>query len=477
MKRSSLRAMHLSLLAAVMLAGAPVKGIGAARETPEWLNWELGVQAYTFRNFTFCQTLERCRELGVTVVEIYPGQRIGGGLPGATNHHMDAATRMRLLGKLAAARVRLGAYGVVNGKDPGDWRRIFEFARAMGISTVVSEPPPEQMDMIEALCREFGTNLAIHNHAKPSRYWGPEKVLEVCKGRDRRIGACADLGHWARSGLDPTACLRKLEGRVISLHLKDVNLAGTDGVCVPLGTGVGRLPRVFAELRRQRFHGLFSIEYESDPRDPLPAVRQCVEYFRRCQALSTIELLAGKALPPGMSWNVRDTWRRLDRSANAKWPEPEKIDLSAYVDTTDDGRGRIAASGEGFPNEHYPNAFDNKSSTKWCIKTPTIWIQYEYPGKERHRVTAYTITSANDSPDRDPCYWKLLGSNDGKTWTVVDSREKELFFMRFQKRLFKVKTPGAYHIYKLDVTRNHGNPTTSQLAEIELLEDKPGKGR
>jgi len=51
----------------------------------------------------------------------------------------------------------------------------------------------------------------------------------------------------------------------------------------------------------------------------------------------------------------------------------------------------------------------------------------------------------------------------------------ELFFMRFQKQLFKVKNPGKYRMYKLDVTRNHGNPTTSQLAEIELLEDVPGK--
>ena len=64
--------------------------------------------------------------------------------------------------------------------------------------------------------------LAIHNHPQPSHYWDVDTVLATCKGRSKWIGACADTGHWCRSGLNPVACCKLLEGRLINFHLKDV---------------------------------------------------------------------------------------------------------------------------------------------------------------------------------------------------------------------------------------------------------------
>ena len=36
------------------------------------------------------------------------------------------------------------------------------------------------------------------------------------------IGSSADVGHWRRDGLNQIDCLKKLEGRIISLHFKDI---------------------------------------------------------------------------------------------------------------------------------------------------------------------------------------------------------------------------------------------------------------
>lgn len=175
--------------------------------------------------------------------------------------------------------------------------------------------------------------------------------------------------------------------------------------------------------------------------------------------------------PEGMTWEIFDVWEGVEDSADdGKWhlSEPEEVDTSGYIDTTDGRDAVILASGEGVKQkEHYTKAFDNTES-KWCIITPTLWIQYQYPAGARHRVTAYTLTSANDAPGRDPKKWNLLGSNDGKNWEILDTRSGEKFSARHQKRLFEVSSPGSYNCYKFDVMENHGEDTT-QFAELELL--------
>ena len=106
--------------------------------------------------------------------------------------------------------------------DEAESRKVFEFAKKMGIDTLVAEPEPAALDTVEKLCKEYNIKVAIHDHPKPSHYWNPDTVLEAVKGRTPLMGACADTGHWLRSGLDPVECLKKLEGRVICLHFKDL---------------------------------------------------------------------------------------------------------------------------------------------------------------------------------------------------------------------------------------------------------------
>jgi sugar phosphate isomerase/epimerase len=100
---------------------------------------------------------------------------------------------------------------------------MFGFAQDMGIETLTAEPAAEALDLVDTLCREYEIKVAIHNHPKPSNYWHPDKVLEACRGRSKWIGACADTGHWMRSGVRPLEALKKLKGRIISFHFKDLN--------------------------------------------------------------------------------------------------------------------------------------------------------------------------------------------------------------------------------------------------------------
>ena len=94
---------------------------------------------------------------------------------------------------------------------------------------LVAEPPTNALDIVEKLCIEYNIKVAIHDHPKGhSIYWNPEAVLAAIKGRTPLMGACADVGHWVRSGLDPVECLKKLDGHIIALHFKDLNKYGPD---------------------------------------------------------------------------------------------------------------------------------------------------------------------------------------------------------------------------------------------------------
>ena len=125
-----------------------------------------------------------------------------------------------------------------------------------------------------------GSTLAIHNHPAPSIYWNPDTVVEACQGHSTRVGACADTGHWVRSGIDPLEAMRKLEGRIIGLHIKDVDRQAADAEDVPWGTGVGEVQALLKEVYRQGASPVFSIEYEApDGHDPYDEVAQCVRYF------------------------------------------------------------------------------------------------------------------------------------------------------------------------------------------------------
>lgn len=247
-------------------------------------DWYVGFQAYTFRMFSFEEALEKGSSIGLEYVETYFGQKLEKDSDVIIQFTMDEKNRQKMKELLKKYNVKLISSGVVSGRNDQEWEDIFGFAKEMGIQTITSEPKPEDLDLVEGLADKFGINVAIHNHPKPSRYWDPGVVLESLAGRSKRLGVCADTGHWMRSGLDPLECLKKLEGRIITLHFKDLNEKTAEAHDVPWGTGVSDIPVLLQELKRQNFSGYFMIEYEHNWENSLPEVKQCVDNFNKMVA-------------------------------------------------------------------------------------------------------------------------------------------------------------------------------------------------
>jgi sugar phosphate isomerase/epimerase len=260
-------------------ADAPAKGAPAA----DRMGWRLGCQAWSFNHFTFFEAIDKTSSLGLKYIEAFPGQTLSKEHEGhLVDENMSVGSEEALKKKLAESGVTLVNYGVCGlSEDEAANRRIFQWAKRMGIETLVAEPPEKAMELLDKLCGEYQINVAIHNHPTPSHYWNPNTVLRAVKDRSKRIGACADTGHWVRSGLDPVESLKKLEGRIICLHFKDLNKKAMDAHDVPWGTGVCEVRKMLAELSRQRFRGVFSIEYEYHWDKSLPEIAQCVEFFEK----------------------------------------------------------------------------------------------------------------------------------------------------------------------------------------------------
>jgi sugar phosphate isomerase/epimerase len=246
----------------------------------------IGCQAYTFNHFTVFEAIEKTASAGGKVIEFYPGQKLSKEEPNVSwDHNASAETMQKVKDKLAEFRVKAVNYGVVNiPKDEVEARKVFEFAKAMGLRAVTTESV-DAIDTIEKLVKEYDIMVGFHDHPRQTnnpnyKMWDPNYILSVVKDRDARIGSCADTGHWVRSSLVPVECLKILKGRIISSHLKDLNEMGPAAHDVPYGTGVSGIPVILQELKAQGFTGNLSIEYEHHWENSTPEVAQCIGFVR-----------------------------------------------------------------------------------------------------------------------------------------------------------------------------------------------------
>ena len=201
------------------------------------------------------------------------------------------------------------SYGVVTPNTENDWKQLFEFAKGMGLKQFASEPEPKFIPLVSKLADEYKVNVAFHNHPRPSRYWSPDTLIKYTAGYSKRLGSCADIGHWVRSSLDPVQMMKKLQGRIFELHMKDLHekpnaeytafqmsrpAPGQGGQAqganrpqppagphdVPWGTGISNIKAVLEELKRQHFKGPIFAEYEYNWMNNAPEIAQSLKYVR-----------------------------------------------------------------------------------------------------------------------------------------------------------------------------------------------------
>ena len=267
------------LLAATASFAAPIP------ETAKVGQFFAGCQAYSFRLYSVFEAIDKTAQAGGKTIEFYPGQKFDD--TAKWDHNATPEMIEKVKKHLADKGLTAVGYGVVKlGKDAAQDRKVFEFCKAMGISIVVTEPDVAGLDGIEALVKEFDIKMAIHNHPKRPLdraylFWDPNYVLGLVKDRDPRMGSCADVGHWVRSGLDPVECIKILKGRIFDSHMKDLTEFGNvKAHDLPFGQGKSNIAGILAEYAAQGYPGPLHCEYEHNWETSVPEITQCLDFVK-----------------------------------------------------------------------------------------------------------------------------------------------------------------------------------------------------
>ena len=187
-----------------------------------------------------------------------------------------------------------------------------------------------------------------------------------------------------------------------------------------------------------------------------------------------------QATPPAFSTSFEDSTdfiqstvdkdsQNADRIQNVSGSASEQMigDITKFV-----VQSSIAGSGQISDTESKVRIIDSNTSTKWLSKdnapstTAPIWISFQIQAAKA--VQAYSIVSANDSSERDPKDWNFYGSDNGSTWTVLDTQSGITFANRFQQKIFQFENSTAYQYYKLEITANAGDAGMTQFSDMNI---------
>ena len=243
---------------------------------------KIALQGFTFRKFSVEKTGEIMGKLGVRNIELFPGQRAFENSDEKLSHKAPKESWQKFADMLKKVGLKAVSYGVVNSSGEDEAQRIADFAQALGISQIITENTGENLALLAAKAKEKNIKVGIHHHAKDSKsnkYYDPDVMLKAVSETDNAY-ANPDIGHWARCGTEAVGALRKLDGRILSVHIKDHTKFGDmKSKCAPFGEGDLNLPHILAELDRQGFDGYYVLENEHIADAPYETLEKCIDYL------------------------------------------------------------------------------------------------------------------------------------------------------------------------------------------------------
>lgn len=254
---------------------------------------QLGIQSWTCRNMTFDEVVEFAAKHQIKNLQLI-GKHID---PKGTKE--ESLRKKAILDARGMTCYTFGVNGTSMDKEAN--RKLFEFAKLMGIKIIVVEPKNlAEWDNLEQLVKEYDIKLAIHNHGTGSVYGDPATVQKVLAERDARIGVCLDIGWVTAAGFNAAKVFREYNGRVFDMHLKDKTVvpaapgamvddkkggkkpAGPTVLDVEIGTGQAAYKELFAEIKKAKWSGVMAIETDNAgfAQDPNKLVAGAVTFFK-----------------------------------------------------------------------------------------------------------------------------------------------------------------------------------------------------
>lgn len=235
-------------------------------------SFSLGIAGYTFVRQTIDKSIEMMKKVGVNNISI-------------KDFHMPYKSTQdqinEVVGKFKNAGLNVYGVGVVYMTTKEFVDLAFEYARMAGVKTIICAPNYELLPYIDEKVKSTDFRLAIHNHGPDNTlYPNPADIWNNIKNLDPKIGICIDIGHTVRNGDDPVKDILQYRSRIFDVHIKDVDKASKEGKTLEMGRGIIDIPGVVSALRKIKFTGSCSLEYEKDMQDPIAGIAESIGYWK-----------------------------------------------------------------------------------------------------------------------------------------------------------------------------------------------------
>jgi sugar phosphate isomerase/epimerase len=269
--------------AMTVVAGFPLTGCAkepssaapsTAPPSDPWRGLKAGIATYSFRKLALDACIKGIQRVDLHYCSIKDAHL---ALTSTPEQRKEVSKQFRDAGIMPLS------CGNITIKNEAMARQAFEYARDIGVPTIVCAPDPDTLPMLDKMVKEFDVKLAIHNHGPEAPHFkSPTEVWEAIQSVDPRIGLCIDVGHTFRAGEDPAEAMRKYKTRLYDCHFKDVADPHGKGaqVEVEVGRGVMNIPAMLAALLEIKYAGHLGFEHEKTPQDPLPGVAESVGYTK-----------------------------------------------------------------------------------------------------------------------------------------------------------------------------------------------------
>ena len=268
-------------LAAITAGAIPLGGASASADPipanggDPWRGLKVGLASYSFRKLPLDACIKGTQRVALHYVSIKEFH-----LP--LNSSQDQ--RKAVAQKFRDAGITPISCGVITLKnDESSARNAFEYARDIGVPTIVCDPAPEALPLLDKLVKLYDIRLAIHNHGPEAKHFkSPYDAWKAVQEFDARIGLCIDVGHSARAGADPAEAIRACKARLYDLHFKDIadRKGKNAGAEVEVGRGVLDAPAMLRAMLEINYAGHVGFEHEKDPQDPIPGVAESAGYTK-----------------------------------------------------------------------------------------------------------------------------------------------------------------------------------------------------
>ena len=244
-------------------------------------DWKFGVALWTFHDVNFPESLKRTDSAGLKYIEPNTFHSAGPDFKDSLVGKLSAAGLGKLKQMISSHGLICESVYVVGDSTIKSWVAQFEIAKALGARFVTTEPPVKMWNSLDSLAGVYGLKIAIHEHWKGvSEYWNPDTTVLALKDHPN-FGVCADLGHFPKSGIDPLEAVKKFNGRILAIHMKDIAAFNQPLLKdVRVGTGVVNFPAIFQELKNQNFKGNIYLERDSiEVPNNLASVKEALKYY------------------------------------------------------------------------------------------------------------------------------------------------------------------------------------------------------